>query len=182
MSIATETISLFSHAFFVPAGTAFTVPGAGTASATSKPGAADASWQTGALGDVEEFTTTPEAETYEKMAGRPGTLVRVDEVELSRKLTIKLKTQDVTPLAHQLLDGTLALSGASAQANPLEGSLLVKGWLKVQQYAGATLKVTKDYWVSMRVTAVDPDSGKNIHQVEIEAKVLHSALNSIAYS
>ena len=180
MPIATETLALFTHLFFVPAGTAFTVPGAGTASATSKPGAADASWSS--LGDVEEYTETPAAETYEKLAGRPGTVVLVDEIELSKRKSIKFKTQDRTPLSVQLAHGTLGLNSASNQGNPLEGSLLVKGWLKVQKYSGSTLKETADYWVSMRVSSADPDSGKNVQQIEVEAKVLHSTLNTVTFS
>ncbi len=181
MPIATETTKLFTHAFFVAMGTAFTVPGAGTASATAKPGAADASWVAGTLGDIEEFKNAPESETFDKMAGRPGTLVLVDRIVLSKKLNMSWKTQDITPLVHQLLFSTLGLTGASNQGNPLEGEPEVKGWLKIEAYAGANRRVTGDYWVSLKVKAADPWSAKNIVQVEFEAAVLHSTLNTITF-
>ena len=181
MPITTETAPFFTHAFFIPQGLAFTSPAPGTASATSKPDADEAGWATGTLGDIEEFKITPAAETFEKMAGRPGTLVRVDEIVLSQKLDLSWKTTDITPLVHQLVFGTLALTGASNQGNPLEGSLLVKGWLKFQAYNAANRKVTGDLWVSMRAKAVDPWSGKNIHQVEFEVMNLHSTLGTLKF-
>jgi hypothetical protein len=181
MPIATETTMFFTHAFFLPLGLAFTVPGAGNVSASAKPDAADPVWAANSLGDVEEFLITPESEEYEKMAGRPGTLVVVDVVELWKKLTLKWKTQDVTPLAHQLLFGTLGLTGSSNQANPLEGDLMVKGWLKFQAYAGPSRRVTGDLWCRLKVTSAEPWSGRNIAQVEIEAKSIHSTLNTLKF-
>lgn len=181
MPITTETTKFTSHAFFLPLGLAFTVPGAGNVSVSSKPDAADPVWEANSIGDIEEFTLTPENEEYEKMAGRPGTLVVVDVIELSKKLTLKWKTQDVKPLVHQLLFGTLGLTGGSNQANPLEGDLIVKGWLKFQAYAGSSRRVTGDLWCRLKVTSAEPWSGKNIVQVEIEAKSIHSTLNTLKF-
>ena len=181
MAIATETTKLHTFAFFLPLGLAFTVPSAGAVGVAAKPDAADPVWAANSLGDIEEFTLTPKVETYEKKAWRAGGMVMADEIELSRELNLKWKTQDLTPLCHRLAFGTLDLTGASSQANPLEGELIAKGWLKIQAYAGPNRRVTGDLWVSLRASAVDPWSGKNIVQVEIEAKTLHSTLNTLKF-
>lgn len=181
MPITTETTKFVTHAFFVALGTAFTSPAPGTVGASSKPDAADAVWAAGSLGDIEEFTLNPESELYEKMGGRPGGLVVVDVIELSRKLKPKWKTTDITPLVHQLLFGTLGLTGASNQGNPLEGELIAKGWLKFQAYTGANRRVTGDLWVALKVANADPWSGKNIVQAEFEASVIHSTLNTLKF-
>ena len=181
MPIPTESTKFITHAFFVALGTVFTLPGAGTASASAKPDAADPVWTAGSLGDIEEFTWKPESEGFEKMGGRPGDLVVVDRIELSRKSKATWKTSDITPLVHQLVFGTLPLTGGSNQANPLEGGLEVKGWLKFQAYTGASRRVTGDLWVGLKVTNADPWSGKNIVQAEFEANVIHSTLNTLKF-
>lgn len=181
MPIPTETTKFVTHAFFVALGTAFTLPAPGTASASAKPDAADAVWTAGSLGDIEEFTLTPESEELEKMGGRPGALVVVDVIELSRKLKLKWKTTDITPLVHQLIFGTLGLTGASNQGNPLEGELIAKGWLKFQAYSNTNRRVTGDLWVRLKVSNADPWSGKNIVQAEIEATTIHSTLGTLKF-
>ncbi len=181
MPIRVESAALFTHAFFVLQGTAFTQPAPGSASAADKPGAADAAWAAGHLGDMEEFTITPESEVFEKKAGRPGTVVTTDVIELSRGLKLGWTSVDITPLVPQLMFGTLDLTGASSQGNPLEGPLNVKGWLKFQAYTGASRRITGDLWVSLKVTNPEPWSGKNVVRAKFEATTVHSALNTLAF-
>lgn len=181
MPIPTETTPFVTHAFFVPQGTAFTLPEVGTASRDAKPEDTDPVWAAGNLGDIEEFTLTPESEEFEKMGGRPGGLVVVDVIELSRKLKLKWKTSDITPLVHRLLFGALSLTGTSSTGTPLEGELIAKGWLRFQAYAQANLRVTGELWVRIKAASADPWSGKNIVQVEIEATTIHSTLNTLEF-
>ena len=40
---------------------------------------------------------------------------------------------------------------------------------------------TGDLWCRLKVTAAEPWSGRNIAQVEIEAKTIHSTLNTLKF-
>lgn len=181
MALAIATQSLFAQLWFVREGTAFTVPTSGTTAREAKPGAGDSTvWNAAHLGDAEEFTITPEGETYVVQGGQPGGLVDKDEINLSQKLKITFGTQQLDPLFVQALFGTLTLTTASTQANPLEGKRLVKGWLKFQAYdADQVLRLTGEIWGSLRLTSAEPWSGKNIVKGKWEFLVLRSSLNTL---
>lgn len=181
MPISAESAPFFTHAYFVQAGVAYTSPTPGIAGLATKPDPADQIWFVGSLGDIEEFTLTPESEEFEKMGGRPGGLVVTDVIPLSKKLKLKWTVNDASPLAHQLAFGTLPLNGASNTGNPLEGDLLVKGWLRFQAYAGQNLRVTGELWVRLKASTIEPWSGKNVARVQMEATTIHSPLNTLKF-
>lgn len=171
----TDRIILGSHAFFFRDGVAYTVPGAGTASRTSKPGAADTGWID--LGILSEVTVQHQREEREVFAPTPGALRLYDVKETKRLLGVNLTTVDMSPLAFELLWGTLALTNASTQFNPLEGQTK-KGWLKLQQYKDDdSLFVTVDLFVQLKVSG-EVAMGDNLVGCQYEAKVLHSTLNT----
>jgi hypothetical protein len=171
--------TFFAHLMFVQEGTAFTIPGAGTASKSSKPGEADTSWTTGYLGDCEDVRPMPESESYDIMGGTPGGLVLKNKVQISKRLKVSFTTTRRDPITHQAGLGTLTLTASSTQANPLEGNLLVKGWLKMQVYDGdGTYRTTIDLWGCLKVTGVEPWSGKNPVKTTYEFEVEYSTLNT----
>lgn len=180
MPIAAKFIgALTGHVMFVPAGTAFTVPSAGTASATSKPGSGDTAWSDGNMGDLTDLKLVPENEVVPIKGGSPGGLMTKDLVEISRDLKITFKTQQMDPNFLRMAFATEALTTASSQANPLEGGALVKGWLKLQAYdADHVPRVLGDYWVGMRLTDMEPWSGRNTVGGSFEAQVLYSEFNT----
>lgn len=181
MPISIESTPYFTHAHFAQLGTAFTQPAPGVIGIATKPDPGDAIWAAGSLGDMEEFTLMPESEEFEKMGGRPGGLVVTDVIPLSKKLKLKWTVTDASPLAHQLAFGTLPLTGASNAGNPLEGDLMVKGWLRFQAYAGQNLRVTGELWVRLKASTIEPWSGKNVARVQMEATTIHSPLNTLKF-
>lgn len=183
MAIPTQIGPLTAHVMFVPEGTAFTVPSSGTVSKTSKPGAGDTSWASGNMGYIDEFTIKPSSEVAEVKGGNPGGRTLVDVVEIEKKHVFTFKQQQVDPLFLQMVFGTLALTSASTQANPLEGKLLVKGWLKFQCYdVDSVLRLVGDYWVGLRVTDHDAMSGGGLVMATYEATGLFSQYNTLTFS
>lgn len=181
MALAKVTQALFAQLWFVKDGTAYTVPSSGTSGRDAKPGAGDSTvWNAAFLGDAEEFTLTPERETYVVQGGQPGGLVDKDEIELSKKLKATFGTQEFSPLLIQALFGTLDLTTSSTQANPLEGKSIIKGWLKFQAYdADQVLRMTGEIWGALRLSSAEPWSGKNAVKGKWEFNVLRSSLNTI---
>lgn len=184
MAISAQFIgALTGHVMFVPAGTAYTVPSSGTASATSKPGSGDTSWESGNMGDITDLKFAPENEVVAIKGGSPGGLMTKDQVEIGRDLKITFKSQQMDPIMLRMAFATEALTTSSSQANPLEGGALVKGWLKVQAYdADHVLRVNGDYWVGMRMTDMEAWSGRNIVGGTFEAQVLYSSYNTKGFT
>lgn len=167
---------LGSHANFFPDGLAFTVPGAGTASRTSKPGATDPAWIN--LGVVDGATDSPvESEKIDIFASSPGVKRLYDRLETKLMRKGKLKVKELSPLALRIIYRTLHLTEASTQFNSLEG-ILVKGWLKLQRYDQTdTIRITEDLFVHLEVVSdIEMDGG--LAEVEFEYTVLHSTLNT----
>lgn len=165
---------LGSHAFFFREGDAYTVPSSGTCSRTTKPGPTDTGWID--FGVISGFDIDAQSELKEKYAPVPGRLVLYDVHETKRKIAIKFKAEQLSPLAWELMLRTLALSSASTQYNPEEG-VVKKGWLKFQQYdQDNTLVNTTDVWVHLK--AKGQPLGNDTTEVDVEALVLHSTLNT----
>lgn len=184
MPISAQYIgALTGHVLFVPEGTAFTEPSAGTTGKNDKPGSADASWAAGNLGDVLELQFAPENEVTPIKGGSPGGLMTKDLIEISRDLKITFKSQQMDPTFLRLAFATLALTTSSSQANPLEGKALVKGWMKIQAYdVDHILRVVGDAWVGLRLTGMEQWSGRNIVGGTFEAQVLFSQYNTLAFA
>jgi hypothetical protein len=171
----TGSVILGNHGFFFRDGDSYTVPSSGTAGRASKPGAADTGWVD--LGILSEVTIQHEREERDIFAPTPGTLRLYDVIETKRQLKINLSAQEMSPLAWELLFGTLKLTSASTQYNPFEG-VTKKGWLKLQQYGQSdALFNTVDVFVQMKISG-DLSFGDNIVAATFEARVLHSTLNT----
>ncbi len=175
MALNTGSLIVGSHANFFRDGDAFTVPTAGTAGRSSKPGAADAAWID--LGIIQDVGVNHEMDEREVFAPTPGKLRLYDIIATKDRLSLKLTLQEMSPLAFELLFGTLALSSNSTQYNPLEG-LTKKGWLKLQQYGqtDAAFNVV-DVYCHLKVDG-EVKFDDNIVSVSLMARVLHSTLNT----
>jgi hypothetical protein len=172
MDKATRVIG--NHAFFVREGDTSTSP-SGNVSKSLKPDANDASWID--LGIIEEAGIEPQSEKKEVWAPSPGQLRLAEIIEVKRGLKLKFTVKEMSALMFELMFGTLALTSASTQYNPLEGSTK-KGWLKVQQYDhGDALVNTIDVYAHLAV-ASEVKLGDDVATFEVEATVLHSILNT----
>ena len=173
--MTTGSVILGNHGFFFRDGGSFTVPSSGTAGRSSKPGAADTGWID--LGILSEISVQHQREERDIFAPTPGTLRLYDTIETKRQLNVKLTAQEMSPLAFELLFGTLALTSASTQYNPLEGATK-KGWLKIQSYNQSdAIFNTVDLYVAIKVSG-ELTFGDNIVSAQFEARVLHSTLNT----
>lgn len=167
-----------THAFFFTSGVAFTVPGAGTAGRAAKPGPTDPVWID--LGicdwDIENVSTTEDL-----MAPSPGARQLYEEVVTSKGTTYKGTLKQLSNLVFQLLFSTAALPvspTAGGQYNPDEGSPLVEGWLKLQQYGqDDALLNTLDVFVSMKLGG-GLSFGDKAVDVSVIARKLFSTLNT----
>lgn len=173
--MTTGSVILGNHGFFFRDGASFTVPSAGTAGRSSKPGAADTGWID--LGILSEISVQHQREEREIFAPTPGTLRLYDIIETKRQFNIKMTAQEMSPFAFELIFGTDSLTTASTQYNPMEGKTK-KGWLKVQNYNQAdALFNTVDIFVAIKVSG-EVTIGDNIVSAQFEARVLHSTLNT----
>lgn len=168
-----------THAFFFREGVAFTVPTNGTAGRAAKPGSADTGWLD--MG-VSDWTAAPQNKTVDFMAPAPGARVLSDKIVTAKGLKLKGKMMELTNVLWKLLLATghtpLSDSGAGAQYNPLEGDPVIRGWLQLQQYDQYnTLLNTMDVYVALTVPG-DVEFGENPVDVNVEADVLFSTLNT----
>lgn len=167
-----------AHAFFFRDATAFTIPAAGTAGRSAKPGPTDPAWLDLGEGD---WTPSPNSKTVDFMAPAPGARVLKDKITTARGLKYKGKLFEIQNLTWQMIMGALDLAASPAaggQYNPLEGEHNIKGWLKLQQYGqdNATIN-TVDVYVAMQISG-DVAMGENPVDVDVEADVLFSTLNT----
>jgi hypothetical protein len=175
MALATGSYVFGQHAFFFRDGDAYTVPGAGTASRTAKPGETDPAWMN--LGIVEEASDGLEDTEIEIFAPTPGRLRLYDVINTKDKLNLKFTTSELSAVAVETLYRTLSLSPSSTQFNPLEGKTK-KGWLKIQRYdQGDAQRIVMDLFCRLKVTGDTPMHG-DLVKVTWEAAVLHSTLNT----
>lgn len=180
MSLIPAQISLFTHPMFARKGGTFTVPSSGTVSETAKPGGGDTIWTAGNFGPCEEFKLAPESEQAEIMGGTPGGLVLINKITLAKRLKLSFTSQQLDSISAQAMFGTLALTSSGGQANPLEGDPMLKGWLKFQGYDDqGNQKMVFDAWGCLKVTDLDPWSGKNPFKAKFEFEVLYNTLNTI---
>lgn len=169
-----------THTWFFRDGADFTVPAAGTASRTAKPSAEDPAWiDTGVISGFKTDPTKGSA-TVEIWAPAPGRLRLFDEIELKTGLQLDFTFEEMSPLAFELVFGTLPLDPNATQYNPLAGGRLRKGWLHVQQYDNDdALFNTCDFYVALKVSGqIDWASDSKNVIVPVVAGVLHSPLNT----
>lgn len=174
----TERLVIGAQAFFFPAGSAFTVPAAGTAGRSAKPGAADTGWIDLGKSDYK-FKNT--GTTVDFFAPAPGCRVLWDKITTKKGLTITGKMMEMQNLEWQLLlsAATLPTSPtAGGQFNPLEGDPVIRGWLQLQQYDQHNVLVnTMDVFVAATIPG-DVDFGENPVDVDVQYDVLFSTLNT----
>ncbi len=167
-----------THAYFFPDAAAFTVPDAGTASRTAKPGAADPAWLD--VG-VSNWTLSPNNTVVDFLAPAPGMRVLYDRITTKKGLILKGTWMEMSNLIYKMLTAAAAafpLSGAGGQYNPLEGDPVIRGWLQLQQYdQGNTLINTMDAFCALNIPG-DVEFGENLVDVSVEAHVLFSTLNT----
>ena len=167
-----------THAFFFKDGGAFTVPDAGTAGRAAKPGAADPLWFD--LG-ISDWKKSPNNKIEDFMAPSPGMRQLYDRITTARGLTCKGKIMELSNVIFRMLlglDAAFPMTGAGGQYNPLEGDPVVRGWLQLQQYDETnTLFNTVDYFVAMEIPG-DVEFGDKPVDVDVEARVLFSTLNT----
>jgi hypothetical protein len=167
-----------AHGFFYPEGAAFTVPGAGTTARTAKPGAADPAWFD--IG-VSDWGFAPNNKIEDFMAPAPGARVLWDRITTAKGLKLKGKWMEMSNLVYQMLLATLTLPNsntAGGQYNPLEGDPVVRGWLQLQQYNQANVLInTLDVYVAMEIPGDIAFDDKAV-DVQVEANVLFSTLNT----
>jgi hypothetical protein len=168
-----------NHLWFFRDGAAFTVPGAGTASRTAKPGATDPLWIDCGVVSAVQVNPTKGA-VSEIWAPSPGKLRLWDEIEIKVGMEIMFTCEEMSPLAFEQALGTLALTSASTQYNPMEGGTVKRGWLHLQQYdQNDALFNTVEFFVSLKTSGQVDFGSENKHiTVPLRAAVLHSALNS----
>lgn len=165
------------HGFLFPDAAPFTVPAAGTASRTAKPGAADPAWFD--IG-VSDWTFQPTSTVEDFFAPAPGIRVLWDKIATKKGLKLKGKLMEMSNVVWQMLlaTSTLPLSGAGGQYNPLEGDPVLRAWLQLQQYNQANALInTMDVFVAMQIPG-DVKFDDKLVDVDVEADVLFSTLNT----
>lgn len=174
-----DRIVVGSHAHFFATGLAYTIPNpGGNASRTAKPGPTDPAWLDLGEGDWKKSNT---GKTVDFMAPAPGIRVLKKKIPTTRGLKLKGKLMEVQNLIWQMLLSTATLPASPAeggQYNPLAGDPFVEGWLKIQQYNQANELInTMDVFVVMNIPG-DVDFGEGPVDIDVEADVCQSTLNS----
>lgn len=180
MALPTATLALATHAFFFREGDAFTQPEAGTCARESKPGADDEAWLSlGTIETAEDSISDEEEKTV--WAPVPGHLVKKDIITTKQGLTIKLTSNELTPLAVEAFYRTSQdLDSESDQFNPLS-AVPRKGWLKLQRYDQDDVEqFVIDLWGRLKVTGGFKGGGGELVAPEFEFETLYSTLNTAA--
>lgn len=163
-----------THAKFFPAGKAFTVPAAGTASSTARPGDTDEGWVP--IGDIDETVDSPTREEFKVYAPRPGRKRLKKILSTKDEVTIRMTAQEVSPLAVQAIFKTSPLDETSNTFTPFSGTSIA-GWLNLKRFDQENVFVSEmTVWVDLKV-AGDVTHGNNPTTIQFEAALLDSALN-----
>jgi len=179
---------LYPHAWFARIGESWTAPSAGgPVSANTKPpvDAADASSNLlyFSLGRLANATETPSIGTRKEIwTGSPGRLVLGSEIPSKVKQEITASCQDLTKLAIQLLWSTanlsLDLAATAEQFNPMEGTSILEGWLKIQYYDQDNNFVANvDRWGGLSFEGSYTADGDNL-EYQLKHTVYHSQYNT----
>jgi len=175
MALGVESLVIGSHLWFFRDGAAITVPAAGTASKTVKPGALDPLWVK--LGAIMTSGITPaRGEPVEVWAPQPGRLRRTNVHRPKQDFKISVTVGEWTMLIVEAIWGCQALASNATQFNPLAGSA-IKGWFKVEWIDdNDVLRFTVDTYGEMTVSdevAIAPDK---LAEVKLEILPIWSSL------
>lgn len=167
-----------AQVFGFPWGVAFTDPTAGTASRTAKPGAADEAWLDFGVSD---WTFSPQNTVEDFFAPAPGVRVLWDKITTKKGLKLKGKLMELSNISYKMLLGLAAnfpVTGAGGQYNPLEGDPVIRMWLQLQQYDQSNALInTMDVAVAMMIPG-DVTFGDTPVDIDVEADVIFSTLNT----
>lgn len=163
--------------FFAREGDTFTVPSAGTVGRSSKPGDADAAWVE--FGDVDEFGITPEASMKEVWSpGSAAILELKDMIPNKPKTTIEFRTQELSPIAYEMLLRTAKLDG-SATAHTPHAVIQKKGVLRIVQKAhDQTDAINTLYFYGILEVPGKVDFGEDVVREPFRFTMLTSSLNA----
>lgn len=181
MSLTTAPKLIGSRVLFFREGDAFSVPSAGTCSATAQPGAADPGWIE--LGKVVNCRINSSgAERREVYGPSPGALRRLHVLHTKRDVDYVFTINFVSPLALEMLFGSEALTGGTGeQFNPGERPDL-NGWLHIEHYDSEdAAQWTDNMWCNVEVSDATLDPSQEV-TLEITARRCYSALNSGAFA
>jgi len=174
----TQRTVVGAQAKFFKSGAAITVPAAAVASRTAKPGALDPLWLDCGISDWNIQNTS---ETKPFMAPLPGLRALYDVTTISVGMKLKGKLMELSNLSYQMLLSSASLPAsptAMGQFNPLGGDPVVRGWFKLQQNDQFnTPLLTMDVFVAMKIPG-DVQFGNAEVDVDVEAEVLWSTLNT----
>ena len=167
MQAQPSVIATGDFLYFAPAGQAFTIPGAGTVSATAKPDPTDPIWTTFALGTVKKPTQDKIASKEIKIISPlPGTGVLSTRkiIRPQHELTMEAEMNEISRLALAgfYKSGLIQLADTSFHA--LASSVSLEGWLKRQRYDASlstgTPWIVDDWYVDLNctdITASEPN-------------------------
>lgn len=173
-----------THAYYLPDGTAYTLPSPGTTGPSAVPDSNDAVWASNKLPIIKDFEVDPgTGQLLEVMAPSPGVLQRAEVVQIGGKEVWSFTFSQVDSLAYQLFFQTLPLTNASTQANPHERTDAVKGLVKIQCYddRGNLNLVIDAYgvWTPKGTLKMDPTA---LTEWQAEFRPMFATINSIKLS
>jgi hypothetical protein len=180
MQAQPSVIATGDFLYFAPAGKAFTVPGAGTVSATSKPGATDTIWTTYVLGTVMK----PSQDKYSGKAvtiksPMPGTGIVVPQniIRPSHELTMEVELNELSRLAVAGFYKAALIETGDTVYNALSRAEGIQGWLKRQRYDhDGNVIAVDDWWVDLDCTDLATQANENIINPKFVFTWLYSPL------
>jgi len=177
MPIIRNTYVIGTHVYFFPEGANFTLPEpGGTVGRESKPDGKDPGWyDLGVIQDSEDQVSSTSIEIWKPS---PGHLELYDEKEVKKKLTIKFKAGELSPVALQAIYQSQQLTEQSTQFNPLRGKS-VKGFIQIQRYNSDddSQVMLLTLYVKLKVTSPVKFSGDALVETDFEALMLQSSQN-----
>lgn len=175
MSFAQRSIIPGTHLLLFPESKTFTIPIAGTAGRSSKPGATDAGWLD--CGPIEDGEVEYQSEEIKIFAPTPGRSRLYNKLETKQEIMISATCKEMQAYIWELLFRSLALTSSSTQFNPMAG-VEKNAWVKLQVYDQTdTIALTLDVWCSIKLKGALKMSGSLIEPV-VEGSVLYSTLNT----
>jgi len=179
MQAQPSVIATGDFLYFAPGGQAYTIPQAGTVSASSKPGVTDPIWTTYSLGSVskpsQDKYTGKEVVISAPIAGT-GIIAPKDIIRPQAGLTSEVEMNEMSRVALAGFYKSPLIAPADTSFYPLSRAASLNGWLKRQRYDAANgLWITDDWWVDADVSDLAMES-ENIIKPKFKFTWLYSPL------
>lgn len=166
-----------AHVWFAREGESFTIPQSGTVSKTAMPGSTDTVWAY--LGTIKEASIEGSSDDVEVWKPAPGVVVLDDVIQVKPQLKITFTVAELGPTGLELIFRTNKLTTGSTEFTPLAVGGGIKGWLQLQVYDQTDSNiVTTVTYVLIKTTGGIKSDGASLCEVQLEARVLYSALNN----